>query len=215
MSYPSESIELRYGFDVSIKTKVPAAVAVSRTWNPLRELRAEGVDRELVGGKPLLRAAVVELPAHLPAMRQRVGVRIESVGEPGVLQRRQVLRRRASPRHVEAAEWPRRPPPARPARPSRHPYRATSIGCSSCSRRRNVEIRRQQLAAVGIGRFGLPVTHSAGGTACNVVAAFMTRGRIGSPSRLRDAILERAAVRADVGFSDVGAAERARHRRPR
>jgi hypothetical protein len=50
----------------------------------LRERRTERVDGELVDGKALLRAAVLELLADLPAMGQRVGVGVEPVAESGV-----------------------------------------------------------------------------------------------------------------------------------
>ena len=173
-----------------------------RAMESFRELRAEGVDGELVGGKSLLGPPSSSCLHTCLPWATALASELNSSAKPGVLQRRQVLRvgrapvmsmQQSGPDHRrQHHEYGRRHTRTKPRRSD-----------ARLAPRRSVEIRRQQLAAVGIRRFGLPVAHPAGGTAGNVVAAFMTCGRIGSPSRLRGAVLERAAVRADVGLSDV------------
>src|SRR5690242_7225108 len=56
----------------------------------LGELRAERVDGDLVGGDALLRPAVLELAAHLMAVRDGVGIRVELICQPRLLECREV-----------------------------------------------------------------------------------------------------------------------------
>ena len=122
----------------------------------LGELWAEGVDGDLIRGQPLLWSAVLELPADLPAVGQRIGVGVELASQTGIFQRREVAglrRRRLVSRQMQRPDHQRqhdddgrRSAGAEPRRSDTRP-----------ARRGNVEEPRQHPAAVGVGRLGLPL----------------------------------------------------------
>src|SRR4029077_3792535 len=138
----------------------------------LGELWAESVDGDFIRGQSLLWSAVVELLADLPAVGQRIGVGVELASQTGVFQRREVTgvgRRRLVARQKERPghqrqhdDDGRRSARAEPRRSDARP-----------ARRWKVDVPRQHLAAVGVGRFGTPVANTAGGTAGGWVGAFV------------------------------------------